>query len=201
MAKLHFNYGCMGSSKSLRLLALAHNFQEKGIEFMLLKPSKDIRDGSGIIKSRAGLSMECVSVDSDIDLYECVKVYQTALYNMGQKLRWVLVDECQFLEEAQVDQLAKVVDYLGINVMCYGLRTDFRTKLFPASKRLFEIADEIEVIKSYCSCGEHNASVNARIDNEGNVITSGDQIEIGGDDKYVALCRKCWNKKTNNNAK
>lgn len=197
MAKLHFNYGCMGSSKSLRLLALAHNFQEKGIEFMLMKPSKDLRDGSGLIKSRAGLSMDCVSIDSDINLFEYVKRYETTLkYNTGQKLRWVLIDECQFLEEEQVDQLAMVVDYLGINVMCYGLRTDFRSKLFPAAKRLFELADELEVIKSYCSCGEHNATINARIDEEGNVVTSGKQIEVGGDDKYVALCRKCWNRKT-----
>lgn len=197
MAKLHFNYGCMGSSKSLRLLALAHNFQEKGIEFMLMKPSKDLRDGSGLIKSRAGLSMDCVSIDSDINLFEYVKRYETTLkYNTGQKLRWVLIDECQFLEEEQVDQLAMVVDYLGINVMCYGLRTDFRSKLFPASKRLFELADELEVIKSYCSCGEHNATINARIDEDGNVVTSGKQIEVGGDDKYVALCRRCWNSKT-----
>ena len=104
---------------------------------------------------------------------------------------WILIDEAQFLTTAQVDQLARVVDDYGSNVVCYGLRTDFQTHLFEGSKRLFEIADTIDEIKSTCSCGRKTI-VNARIDKEGNIVTDGDQVEIGGNDKYVALCRNCW---------
>ena len=104
---------------------------------------------------------------------------------------WILIDEAQFLTTAQVDQLARVVDDYGSNVICYGLRTDFQTHLFEGSKRLFEIADSIDEIKSTCSCGRKTI-VNARIDKDGNILTDGDQVEIGGNDKYVALCRNCW---------
>ena len=104
---------------------------------------------------------------------------------------WMLVDEAQFLTPEQVDQLAKVVDDFGCNVMCFGLRTDFRTSLFPGSRRLFEIADSIEEVKSTCSCGRKTI-VNARIDKDGNIITEGEQVEIGGNDRYMSLCRKCW---------
>ena len=109
----------------------------------------------------------------------------------GMIPEWMLVDEAQFLTVVQVDQLAKLVDDYGCNVMCFGLRTDFQTKLFPGSRRLFEIADSIEEVKSTCSCGRKTI-VNARIDSRGNIITEGEQVEIGGNDRYMSLCRKCW---------
>jgi thymidine kinase len=107
---------------------------------------------------------------------------------------WVLVDECQFLTEEQVDQLSDVVDLMGVNVLCYGLRTDFRSKLFPASKRLFEIADEFQELKSSCKCNK-KASINARFDKDENIITEGEQVLVGGDDIYQPMCRKCWKQK------
>ena len=113
------------------------------------------------------------------------------------KPQWILVDECQFLSVEQVDQLADVVDNLGVNVMCYGLRTDFKTQFFPGSKRLMEIADDIEEIKSSCGCGR-KAVVNARIDEFGNVVSDGEQIEIGGNDRYISLCRRCYQKAIEN---
>ena len=107
---------------------------------------------------------------------------------------WILVDEAQFLLEEQVDQLARVVDDYGCNIICYGLRTDFKTRLFEGSRRLFEIADSIEEVKSTCSCGRKTI-VNARIDGNGEIITEGEQVEIGGNDRYIAVCRKCWRNK------
>jgi thymidine kinase len=104
---------------------------------------------------------------------------------------WILIDECQFLSTLQIDQLARIVDDYGVNVVCYGLRTDFQSHAFEGSKRLFELADTIEEIKSTCSCGRKTI-INARIDSSGNIVTEGSQVEIGGDDKYVSLCRRCW---------
>lgn len=194
MAKLYFNYGVMGSSKSLRLLATAHDFDEKNIPILVIKPSADTRDGADIIKSRAGLERKCVSVDADFNLYELVsKFNQIKSATLEEGIKWVLVDECQFLAEEQVDQLSDIVDFLGINVICYGLRTDFKSKLFPASKRLFELADGIEEIKTSCKCGD-KASINARFSPEGKIITEGSQILVGGDDLYHAICRKDWKK-------
>ena len=156
MAKLRFYYGTMGSSKTLRLLTTAYNFEEKGIQFMVLKPSIDTRDGEGIIKSRVGLERECIPVGKDVNLYDSIESYNNILNSALQKLDWILIDECQFLTEQQIDQLANIVDNLNIDVMCFGLRTDFQSKLFPASKRLFELADEIEEVKSRCECGKKN---------------------------------------------
>ena len=191
MAKLRFYYGTMGSSKTLRLLTTAYNFEEKGIKFMVLKPSIDTRDGESIIKSRVGLERECILVGKDVDLYDSVESYNNILNSEFQKLDWILIDECQFLTEKQIDELALIVDNLNIDVMCFGLRTDFRSKLFPASKRLFELADEIEEIKSRCECGR-KTSINARFNKNGEIILDGNQIMIGGDDLYKPLCRKCW---------
>ena len=192
MAKLFYTYGVMGSSKSLRLLAMAHGFDEKNIPIVVFKPSADTRDGVDKVKSRAGLERECICVDSDINLYELVNDFNHVIMaTQGKELKWILVDECQFLTEEQIDQLSDIVDYLGINVMCYGLRTDFKSKLFPASKRLFEMADEIEEIKTTCECGK-KASINARFSEDGTIITEGNQILVGGDDLYHAICRKEW---------
>ena len=194
-SKLYFYYGPMGSSKTLRLLSTAYDFEEKGIQIMVLKPSLDTRDGKGIIRSRAGLSRPCLTIDKDVDLYKAIKSYSNALAAQFESLRWVIIDECQFLTEEQVDQLSDVVDFLDINVMCYGLRTDFTSRLFPASKRLFELADDIEEVKSTCECGKNKTSINARFDKSGDIIVDGDQIMVGGDESYRAICRKCWKDK------
>lgn len=194
MCKLYYYYGVMGSSKSLRLLATAHDFDEKNIPILVLKPSADTRDGENIIKSRAGLERECISIGSDVNIFGIVSEYEKlSMATQTKGLKWILVDECQFLTEEQVDQLSDIVDFLDINVICYGLRTDFKSKLFPASKRLFELADDIEEIKTSCSCGER-ASINARFNKDGKIITEGSQILVGGDDLYHAICRKDWKK-------
>lgn len=200
-SKLYFYHGAMSSSKTLRLLSTAYGFEEKGMQVMVLKPSADTRDGDGVIRSRAGLERKCVMVSEDIDLFKAIKAYDNVLSSQFEKLKWVLIDECQFLTEAQVDQLSDVVDYLDINVMCYGLRTDFRSKLFPASKRLFELADTIEEVKSMCECGHGKAMINARFDPNGNIITEGEQVLVGGDELYTALCRKCWKDKVRSQEK
>ena len=195
MSKLYYYYGSMASAKSLRLLSTAYNFEEKNVQIMVLKPSLDTRDGEGVIKSRAGLERKCIMVDHDVNLYKVVKAYKNVLASQLETLKWVIIDECQFLTEAQIDQLSDVVDFLGVNVMCYGLRTDFKSRLFPSTKRLFELADDIEEIKSTCECGERKASINARFDNNGEIITEGDQIMVGGNETYRAICRKCWKNK------
>lgn len=197
MAKLRFKYGCMNSSKTLNLLTTAYNFEEKNIPFLVLKPSIDTRDGENTVKSRAGIERECVSVTPEMDIYDAINKYNVILETAFSKLEWVLIDEVQFLTNEQINQLSDVVDFLNIEVMCYGLRTDFKSEMFPASKRLFELADEIEEVKSRCSCGKKTI-INARINEDGDVITNGEQVMIGGKEKYIALCRKCWKKLTKN---
>lgn len=192
MSKLYYNYGCMGSGKSMFLLATAYNFQEKGIPFIALKPSTDTREGDSAIHSRSLPERECILVDEDVNIYEAVKnMIQLTDVTFQERLKWVLVDEAQFLTPKQVDELAMIVDILGVSVLCYGLRTDFKTRLFPGSKRLFEIADTIEEVKSSCHCG-NKTIVNARVNDRGELVTEGEQVEIGGDDRYVSLCRKCY---------
>ena len=134
-------------------------------------------------------------IDKEINLYKAIKAYKNVLASQLETLRWVLIDECQFLTEEQVDQLSDVVDFLDVNVMCFGLRTDFQSHLFLGSKRLFELADDIEEIKSTCECGERKTSINARFDENGEIVTEGSQVEIGGNDKYRAICRRCWKNK------
>jgi thymidine kinase len=198
MSKLYFNYGCMGSGKSMFLLATAHNFQEKGIPFIALKPSTDTREGDSAIHSRSLPERECILVDENANIYEAVKnMIQLTDVTFQERLKWVLVDEAQFLTPKQVDELAMIVDLLGVSVLCYGLRTDFKTKMFPGSKRLFEIADTIEEVKSSCHCG-NKTIVNARINDRGELVTEGEQVEIGGDDRYISLCRKCYFKQLKN---
>lgn len=195
MAKFKFVWGPMSGGKSLNLLSTAYNLEENGIQIMVLKPSLDTRDGEGIIRSRAGLERKCVMIDKEINLYKAIKAYKNVLAAQFEILKWVLIDEAQFLTEEQVDQLSDVVDFLDVNVMCFGLRTDFQSHLFAGSKRLFEIADDLEEIKSSCECGEKKASINARFNDDGEIITEGSQVEIGGNDKYKAICRKCWKNK------
>ena len=195
---LRFSYGCMGSGKSLQLLATAYNFQERKIPYVILKSVIDNRDGDGVIYSRALGSKSCTSITPELNLFELVRnVCQKDELFFNPKVKWILVDEAQFLTTEQVDQLAAVSDTLNINVMCFGLRTDFQTHLFPGSKRLFEIADDLVEIKSSCSC-DTKTMFNARIDSEGNIVTEGAQVEVGGDDRYIALCRKCYYERTGN---
>ena len=195
MSKLFYYYGSMASAKTLRLLSTAYNFEEKNVQIMVLKPALDTRDGEGIIRSRAGLERKCVMVDKDMNLYKAIKAYKNVLAAQLETLKWVIIDECQFLTEDQVNQLSDVVDFLDVSIMCFGLRTDFKSQLFPGSKRLFELADDIEEIKSTCECGDRKTSINARFDENGEIVTEGSQVEIGGNDRYRAICRKCWKDK------
>lgn len=196
--KIKFNYGAMGSGKSLHLIATAHNFKIHSIPFIVLKSRIDDRDGDDVIHSRAIGDIECVGISTDDNLYEMISKYLNADLFYGAKgLKWILIDECQFLTEKQVDELGAIADNFGINVLCYGLRTDFRTQLFPGSKRLFEIADSFEEIKSSCYCNSKTI-FNARINKDGEIVTDGEQIEVGGDDRYVSLCRRCYFEKTHN---
>ena len=192
MADLKFFYGCMGSAKTLRLLTMAYNFEEKGIPFLVYKPKLDTRDGLNIIRSRAGLERDCVSVDGNFnflnEVTEITKEYQA---------KFILIDEAQFLTAEQVDQLSLIVDNLNINVFCYGLRTDFKTNLFEGSRRLFEIANDLDEIPSMCECGKRTL-VNARFDEFGNIIFDGEQVQIGGNESYKSICRKCYNNRKNN---
>ena len=196
--KLFFYYGSMSAGKSLQLLATAFNFQERGIPYVIFKSEIDTRDGDGVIHSRALGDKPCTNISPDLDLFELVSnVCQKDEMFFQPKVKWILVDEAQFLTPEQVDQLAAIADNLGINVMCFGLRTDFQTHLFPGSRRLFEIADDLIEIKSSCSC-DTKTMFNARIDSEGNIVTEGAQVEVGGDDRYLALCRKCYYERTGN---
>ena len=183
MAKLYFKYGAMGSSKTANALITRFNYEERGMKVWLIKPSIDDRDGVNMIRSRIGLQASADVITPDKNLYE--------EYEKHKDCDVIIADECQFFTSEQIDQLRKIVDTLDIPVLCYGLRTDFLTKLFPGSLRLFEVADSITEIKTICSCGK-KAIVNARIDGEGKIVTEGGQILIGGNDSYVAMCHNCW---------
>lgn len=183
MAKLYFKYGAMGSSKTANALITKFNYEERGMKVWLIKPSIDNRDGASVVKSRIGLSAQAEIITPSTDIYE--------EYQKHTDCDVIIADECQFLKAEQIDGLRRVVDELDVPVLCYGLRTDFLTKLFEGSRRLFEVADSITEIKTICSCGK-KALVNARIDGEGKVVTEGGQILIGGNDSYVAMCHSCW---------
>lgn len=177
----------MGCSKTAQALITKFNYEERDMKVLLLKPAVDTRDGPGIIRSRIGLEAEALAVPADMDLY---RLYQTAYTDC----QVIIVDECQFLTPEQVDELDRVVIDYDIPVLCFGLSTDFLTHLFPGSRRLFEIAQSITEIKSVCRCGA-KATVNARLDDNGRVLFSGDQVCLGGNDRYMAMCRKCWLKR------
>lgn len=183
MAKLYFKYGAMGSSKSANALITKFNYEERGMKVWLIKPSVDDRDGADHIRSRIGLDAiaDVIAPADDI----------RALYDAHDDIDVIISDESQFFSEAHIDQLREIVDTRNIPVLCFGLRTDFLTHLFPGSKRLFEVADSITEIKTICACGS-KAIVNARIDACGRIITEGDQVFLGGNDSYVAMCHRCW---------
>lgn len=192
MSKLYYIYAPMNSAKSTTLLTKAHSFEERMIPFLCLKSTIDDRDGQDLIKSRIGLERECISIEPTDNIYDIIKNYNNDAFLHGiDKLKWILVDECQFLKAEQVDQLSDIVDEFDINVMCFGLRTDFRTRLFEGSMRLMELADNIDEIKTSCGCGRKSI-INARIDANGRITKDGQQIVIGGNELYVPLCRKCY---------
>ncbi|MBE5775019.1 MAG: thymidine kinase [Clostridiales bacterium] len=177
MAKLYFRYGAMGSSKTANAIMVQYNYHERGQNALMLKPRLDNRDGEKIVGSRSGLSAPCSYVeemdDMDLSLYDCI-----------------IVDEAQFLKKEQVQKLVDVVDTLNIPVICYGLRADFQGNLFEGSHWLMAWADTIEEIKTVCWCGR-KATCNARVAG-GKVVKAGEQIVLGGNESYVALCRKHW---------
>ena len=187
MSKLYFKYGAMGSSKTAQALITKFNYEERGMKVWLLKPAIDDRDGKNLIKSRIGLSEECEAVSKGEDLFAKFEESKT-------HVDVIIADECQFFTEKQIDALRRIVDEHNIPVLCFGLRTDFLSKLFPGSRRLFEIADSISEIKTICECGS-KATINARLDAKMNVVTEGSQVMIGGNESYVAMCHKCWREK------
>ena len=186
MAKLYFKYGAMGSSKTAQALITKFNYEERGMRVLLLKPATDTRDSDGVISSRVGLSSKCVTVSESEDLI--------ALFSsVSPRSDVVIADESQFFTREQVDGLRAVVDEYDVPVLCFGLRTDFTTRLFSGSARLFEVADSIAEIKTICSCGA-KATVNARLGASGRVVVHGEKIVIGGNEKYIAMCHRCWQK-------
>ena len=185
MAKLYFKYGAMGSSKTAQALITKYNYEENGLKVWLLKPSADTRDGENILRSRIGLEAQVDVASPDVD------VYSRFLQERKDSCDVIIVDECQFLTSAQIDQLRRIVDDFDVPSMCFGLRTDFQTKLFPGSLRLMEVADTIQEIKTICDCG-NKATVNARIDGSGHIVTEGAQVVLGGNDSYIAMCHRCY---------
>lgn len=186
MAKLYFKYGVMGSSKSAQALITKFNYEERGMTVWLIKPSIDTRDGANIIRSRIGLQSEAEIITPECSIAE--------RYSRIGKRDVIIADEAQFFTPEQIDELRTLVDEEDLPVLCFGLRTDFLTHFFPGAQRLMELADSLTEIKTVCECGR-KATVNARIDGKGNIVTSGGQVMLGGNDSYVAMCHQCWKRK------
>jgi thymidine kinase len=184
MAKLYFYYAAMNAGKSTTLLQADFNYRERGMETMLWTASFDDRSGGGTIGSRIALNAPANTYDESVDLFEAVGEELKK-----RKLDCILVDEAQFLSQRHVLQLCEVTDRLRIPVLCYGLRTDFQGKLFPGSAALLALADSLIELKAVCECGR-KATMNLRVDAEGHAVAAGAQTEIGGNDRYVALCRR-----------
>ena len=183
MAKLYFKYGAMGSSKSAQALITRFNYEELGMSVWLIKPGTDTRDGVDVIKSRIGLSATAQVIAPEEDII--------AAYRKAGKHDVIIADEAQFFTPAQIDSLRTLVDEDDLPVLCFGLRTDFLTHFFPGAQRLMELADSLTEIKTVCACGR-KATVNARIDGRGRIVTEGSQVLLGGNDCYIAMCHKCW---------
>ena len=186
MAKFYFSYSAMNAGKSTVLLQASHNYGERGMQTMLFTAKLDNRSSVGNITSRIGLSEKALTFENKDNLFNLVEKG-----NEKEKISCVFIDEAQFLTSNQVWELSEVVEKFNIPVMCYGLRTDFQGNLFEGSARLLAIADELKEIKTICHCGKKAIMV-ARLDSDGKVIKEGAQIEIGGNEKYVSLCRKHW---------
>lgn len=190
MAKLYFKYGVVNSSKSANALMTIHNYEEQGMSVYTMKSSIDTRD-YGVIKSRA------LNTTREVDMLlnpesDVLKVFNYAYKT--KEMDVVIVDECQFLTVPQIDGLREIVDTFDVPIICYGLKTDFRTYMFESSKRLIELADSVQEIKTVCSCGS-KAIFNAKLNSEGYVILGGNQIKIGGNETYTPLCSKCYRKR------
>ena len=186
MAKLYFKYGAMGSSKTAQALITRFNYEEQGMRCWLIKPATDTRDGAAVLRSRVGLQAECEVIGPE-----------ESIGGRYQAAGWcdvIIADEAQFFTPAQIDELRTIVDTAEVPVMCFGLRTDFQTRFFPGARRLMEVADSISEIKTICACGR-KAVVNARLDGAGNVVTDGEQVLLGGNDRYAAMCHRCWRQK------
>ena len=184
MAKLYFKYGAMGSSKTAQALITKYNYEENDMSVWLLKPSTDTRDGAATVRSRIGLEANAQIATPDADVYALFRETR------ADRCDVIIVDECQFLTPKQIEGLRQIVDDFDIPVLCFGLRTDFLTRLFPGSQRLMELADCIEEIKTMCDCGA-KATVNARIC-DGLIVTEGAQVVLGGNDSYIAMCHRCY---------
>lgn len=176
MAKLIFRYGAMGSSKTANALMVRYNYYERDKKVVLLKPRCEDRDGAKVIKSRIGLEEPCEFAEEFLEKYS------------GEHYDCIIVDEVQFLAPEIIDRLSDLVDTYGITVICYGLRTDFQSHLFPGAQRLMELADDIEQIRTICWCGKR-AHFNARL-MKGEMVTEGEQVQLGGNESYISLCRK-----------
>jgi thymidine kinase len=189
MAKLYFHYATMNAGKSTMLLQASYNYQERGMRTVIFTAGLDNRAGKGQVASRIGLASDAIPFGPDDDLFSSIVSMHAA-----EPITCVFVDEAQFLSSDQVWQLARISDSVGIPVMAYGLRTDFQGKLFPGSQELLAIADELREVRTICFCGR-KATMVVRVDAEGEVIHQGAQVEVGGNDKYVSLCRRHWAEK------
>ncbi|MQY43303.1 thymidine kinase [Epibacterium sp. SM1969] len=186
MAKLYFHYSTMNAGKSAMLLQASHNYRENNMQTYLLTAAVDDRSGQGQIASRIGIAAEADTFAPEDDLFQRIQAVAAE-----QALAAIFIDEAQFLSDAQVWQLSEVVDELNVPVLCYGLRVDFRGKLFPGSAALLALADEMREVRTICHCGK-KATMVVRKDETGRVLTDGEQVQIGGHESYVSLCRRHW---------
>ncbi len=189
MAKLYFHYASMNAGKSTLLLQASYNYQERGMRTVILTAALDSRAGVGRVASRIGLQAEAIPFSESDDLFTLID----ALHRQ-EPIACVFIDESQFLAPDQVWQLARLADRCGIPVMAYGLRTDFQGKLFPGSQELLAIADELREVRTICFCGR-KATMVARLDEAGEVVREGAQVDVGGNEKYVSFCRRHWEDK------
>ena len=192
MAKLYFQYSTMNAGKSTLLLQASHNYRERGMQTYLLTAQFDNRAGEGQIGSRIGISQDADTFAPGQNLYDAIEAHLSK-----NACACIFIDEAQFLEEAQVWQLTRAVDDLNVPVMCYGLRVDFQGKLFPGSAALLALADEMREIRTICHCGK-KATMVVRQNEKGEAMTEGEQVQIGGNETYVSLCRRHWRQATGN---
>ncbi|MBY0281842.1 MAG: thymidine kinase [Alphaproteobacteria bacterium] len=185
MAKLYFYYSAMNAGKTTTLLQSSYNYHERGMQTLLYTPIIDTRYQEGVISSRIGLNSAAITFDEHFDFYKDIEKRRLGLSN----LKCILIDECHFLTKEHILQLTDVVDHLKLPVLTYGLRTDFLGETFEGSRYLLAWADELIEIKTICHCGT-KATMNARVDKNGKIVRQGEQIEIGGNDRYISLCRK-----------
>ena len=188
VGRLHFFYGIVGSSKTAQALITRYNYMEKGLGVLFMKPATDTRDGVDIIRSRIGLQAKVEVLGSNDSLYDRFK-------SEKDKINVIIIDEAQFMTPSQVEEARQIVDEFDVPILLYGLKTDFQSHLFEGSKRIIELADELVELKNICKCGRH-AIINARLVN-GKPTIVGETVDLGGDEKYAAMCHACWKKALN----